>query len=263
LNGDDIEQHAEAASMMTATAISTPTGNVSRGGNASFALRLQDHAAGAGRGVDVDPMGRAFLKEASAAISEGAMVLNALHAFSFGVIICDKGARVKVVNAAAAEMLARQDAAILLNRGQLSVARRSEAFALARLIGDAATGGAGGAIQLTGRDGTTAILGLVTSLPGQPYDRLGGHALVSLRATADSPTLTESALATLFRLSPSQASIALAIFNGKVPEEIALERGVRISTLRSHLAEIFARTGTGNQRDLVRLLSMLPPLRGC
>jgi hypothetical protein len=41
---------------------------------------------------------------------------------------------------------------------------------------------------------------------------------------------------------------------------LTIERGVKISTLRTRLAEIFVRTGTENQRDLVRLLGLLPPL---
>ena len=65
----------------------------------------------------------------------------------------------------------------------------------------------------------------------------------------------------LFSLSRTQAAIALSIFGGKSPDEIAAERGVTISTLRTHLAEIFARTGTENQRDLVRLFGMVPPIR--
>jgi DNA-binding CsgD family transcriptional regulator len=43
----------------------------------------------------------------------------------------------------------------------------------------------------------------------------------------------------------------------------SLGRGARISTLRSHLDEILARTGVENQRELVRLLALLPPLRHC
>lgn len=235
-----------------------PTANASRAGHA-FALRLQGDAGAANHAIDVDPAARAMAGAASAAVGDGSMVLNALHAYSFGVIISDGGGRVKFANRAA-ETLARRGAGILLNRGQLSAIARNQAFALARLIRDAATGGAGGAIQLTGCDGARAILGLVTPLPRQTDQTHGGHALVSLRAAADRPTLTEAALAAMFRLSPSQASIARAIFDGKAPEEIAHERGVRISTLRSHLTEIFARTGTENQRDLVRLLAMLPPL---
>jgi len=243
-----------------ATAIGTlPSANHSPSGSAWFARRLHDDAGGTRNRIDVDPAVRELLDEVSAVVNDGTMVLNALHAYSFGVIICDKAGRVKFVNAAAG-MLAAQANDILLSRGQLSAMARSEAFTLARLIRDAATGGAGGAIQLTGRDGTISMLGLVTPLPRQTGQSHAGHALVSLRATADRPTLSEAALAAMFRLSPSQAAIALAIFSGKKPEEIALERGVRISTLRSHLAEIFARTGTQSQRDLVRLLAMLPPL---
>jgi DNA-binding CsgD family transcriptional regulator len=84
---------------------------------------------------------------------------------------------------------------------------------------------------------------------------------VSLRSAHDRPAFTETTLSALFRLSPAQASIALALHRGQTPEEIAIERGVKISTLRSHLAEIFARTGAENQRDLIRLLGLLPPLR--
>jgi DNA-binding CsgD family transcriptional regulator len=249
----------EVPSMTSRTVALTPTANTSQAGHAPFALRLQDDAGGPSRGIDLGPTERAPFDARSAAIDEGAIVLNALHAYAFGVIICDDGARVKFANAAA-RMLARQGAAILLHRGQLSAMARHEAFALASLIRDATRGGTGGGIQFTGRDGTITILGLVTPLPRQSCQKREGLALVSLRATADRPSLSAAALAAMFRLSPCQASVALAIFNGKTPEEIATDRGVRISTLRSHLAEIFARTGTENQRDLVLLLAMLPPL---
>jgi hypothetical protein len=39
------------------------------------------------------------------------------------------------------------------------------------------------------------------------------------------------------------------------------ERGARISTPRAHLDGTLARTGVENQRELVRLLGLLPPLR--
>jgi DNA-binding CsgD family transcriptional regulator len=68
-------------------------------------------------------------------------------------------------------------------------------------------------------------------------------------------------LAGLFRLSPAQAQIALALYSGRSLEDIARDREIKISTLRTHLTEIFARSGTETQLELVRLLAMLPPLR--
>ena len=87
------------------------------------------------------------------------------------------------------------------------------------------------------------------------------YALVTLRSAWDSPSFSAQMLIALFGVSPAQAEIALAIYNGKTPEQIAIERGVAISTLRTHLAEIFLRTGAESQRDLVRLLGTLPPVR--
>jgi DNA-binding NarL/FixJ family response regulator len=245
--------------MTTRTLALARAADTDRPGYAAFALAPRHDDGGARQRIGAGPVARALPVAVSTAANDSTMMMNVLNAYAFGVIICDQGGRVKFANAAA-ETLARQGGAILLSRGQLSALARTEACRLADLIRDAATDGAGGAIQLTGRDGAITMLALVTPLPRQPDQNHAGRALVSLRATADRLTLSATALAMMFGLTPSQASIALAIFEGKVPEKIALERGVRISTLRSHLAEIFARTGTEDQRDLVRLLGLLPPL---
>jgi DNA-binding CsgD family transcriptional regulator len=106
------------------------------------------------------------------------------------------------------------------------------------------------------------LLVFITPLPRRLEDEYGpGYVLITMRACGEPHPLSESMLAALFALSPTQASIALRIYNGKSPEEIATERGIKISTLRTHLAEIFYRTGVESQRDLIRLLGSLPPLR--
>jgi DNA-binding CsgD family transcriptional regulator/PAS domain-containing protein len=185
----------------------------------------------------------------------------ALDALAFAAIVCDADGRVAFANAAAAA-LAGGGAGISFGRRGLQACVPGETRALARLVRDAASGGAGGAIRLTGRDGTTAVLVLVTPLPrGLNGDHAAAHALVCLRSARDSAPFTQALVASLLELSPAQAAIALAIYDGRSPEEIAAERNVAISTVRTHLAEIFARTGAENQRDLVRLLGMLPPVR--
>jgi len=189
----------------------------------------------------------------------------ALDALAFGVVASDAAGGIVVANKAA-ETLAGAGAGIVLGgRGKgLGAVGAAEARALAALVNDAASGGPGGVMRLTGRSGSAELAVLVTPLPrslGLNGAEGGGYALVTLRSTSDSPSFSAEILSGLFGLSPAQADIALAIFAGKAPEEIAAERGVAISTLRSHLAEIFARTGAENQRDLVRLLGMLPPVR--
>lgn len=44
------------------------------------------------------------------------------------------------------------------------------------------------------------------------------------------------------------------------PEEIAAARGVRVSTVRTQVAQIFAKTGTAGQAEFVRLAASLAPL---
>jgi DNA-binding CsgD family transcriptional regulator len=137
----------------------------------------------------------------------------------------------------------------------------AEARLLAFLIKDAARGGAGGAACLNGGGGGP-LIALVTPLARRADgDRGVGQAMLALRRAWDGPAFDETMLEHLFGLSPTQALIALALFNGQSPEEIALQRGVKITTLRTHLTEIFLRTGAETQRDLMRLLGTLPPLR--
>ena len=191
------------------------------------------------------------------------MHAGALDAYSFGIVICDADRNVKFANGAAQAMAREGTGLLLFASRRMGALVPSEGFALARRIREAANGAPGGAIRLTGRSGAVELLGLITPLPRRLGEGGAGHALVSLRATEDRPALSETTLTAMFGLSATQASIALAIFSNKTPEEIAAARGVRISTLRSHLAEIFARTGVENQRELVRLLGLLPPLRHC
>ncbi len=188
---------------------------------------------------------------------------SVLEALAFGVVVCDAAGRIALANAAA-ESLIQAGVGIVPSRGRkgLSAAVPAEAERLAALILDAASGGPGGVLRLTGKHGVAELLVLVTPLPrSYQQEPEPGYALIALRLARDSISFTEATLTALFGLSPAQATIALAIFNGKSPEEIAIGRGIRISTLRTHLKEIFLRTGTENQRDLVRLLGCLPQMR--
>ncbi|HEY6578360.1 MAG TPA: helix-turn-helix transcriptional regulator [Rhizomicrobium sp.] len=189
----------------------------------------------------------------------------ALDALAFGVIVCDAAARIVFVNQAAQESARVGDGIVLGGRGNgLRAIVHNETRALAALIHDAASGGPGGIIRVTGRGGLTELTALVTPLP-RAFELDGdtdrAYALVTLRSARDSPSFSAETLIALFGVSPAQAQIALAIYGGQTPEKIAGERGVAISTLRTHLAQIFLRTGTESQRDLVRLLGTLPPIR--
>jgi DNA-binding CsgD family transcriptional regulator/PAS domain-containing protein len=60
-----------------------------------------------------------------------------------------------------------------------------------------------------------------------------------------------------FDLTPAEATVTLALREHHDPLHVALELGLAISTVRSHLKHVFAKTGTGSQRALLRLVDCL------
>lgn len=61
-------------------------------------------------------------------------------------------------------------------------------------------------------------------------------------------------------LTPGEARVLVALCRGVPPTEIAREHGVAISTVRSQIGSIRAKTGSASIRELVRQAAALPPL---
>jgi DNA-binding CsgD family transcriptional regulator len=65
------------------------------------------------------------------------------------------------------------------------------------------------------------------------------------------------AVAAVFDLTAGEIRIAERLLTGRTPAEIAEDLALAMSTVRSHLANIFAKTGTSRQGDFVRLATQL------
>jgi DNA-binding CsgD family transcriptional regulator len=100
---------------------------------------------------------------------------------------------------------------------------------------------------------------LVTPLPSR-FNGQPGRVLVTLRSEAAAPTFDPATLWRLFKLTPAEARLALAIAAGRSLAQIGGEHQVSENTLRTQLASILRKTGTANQRELVRILNLLPLL---
>ena len=72
---------------------------------------------------------------------------------------------------------------------------------------------------------------------------------------------TDALLRGLFDLSVAEARIAAGLAAGRTLIEVARERGIGITTARTHLAQIFRKTGTRQQGQLVALLKGAGPVR--
>lgn len=58
----------------------------------------------------------------------------------------------------------------------------------------------------------------------------------------------------LFGLTQAESRIAVALTQGKQPAQIAAELGIARTTVAYHMRNIFSKTGTGRQAELVALL---------
>lgn len=67
-------------------------------------------------------------------------------------------------------------------------------------------------------------------------------------------TIHVDALSSSFGLTPTESRVALALTEGKMPSEIAAGFGISRTTVAFHLRNIFQKTGTSRQAELVILL---------
>jgi DNA-binding CsgD family transcriptional regulator len=175
-----------------------------------------------------------------------------------GVLLLDDTGRVVHANTIA-ERLAAEGDGLRIAGGRLGAWPSQAARQLEALIGRAA-----------GRDGATRRGGsmalptesrlLPLSLTVAPLraERLLAFAAPSvlvcvtdLEAGASLPT---QHLAALFGLTPAEARVALALFEGATPREAAAQFGVSPHTVHAQLARIFDKTGTNRQAELIRLM---------
>lgn len=180
-----------------------------------------------------------------------------LEALAVACVVCNADGLVVFANSAAS-LLVTEGCGLVLGSQHISALVPSDAKRLASLIVDAATGGSGGPIAISGPNGNRAFA-LVAPLPAR-FGALPGHALVALRSANSAPSVTDAALGDLFGLTPAEAQLALALLAGRSLAEVVAWRGVTENTLRTQLASVLRKTGASSQRDLVRLLSLLPPL---
>jgi DNA-binding CsgD family transcriptional regulator len=63
-------------------------------------------------------------------------------------------------------------------------------------------------------------------------------------------------------LTPAETRVLELLCNGVQPTAIAVQQGVAVSTVRTQIGSIRAKTGANSIRELVRQVAVLPPLVG-
>jgi DNA-binding CsgD family transcriptional regulator len=132
-----------------------------------------------------------------------------------------------------------------------------ESFAAAE-DGDAAVGRKGIAVPLKGHGGERYVANVLPLTSGARRKAGISYCAVATvfvhKAALDLPSPPE-AIATEFKLTPTELRVLFAIVEvGGVPE-VAEVLGVSATTVKTHLGRLFEKTGAGRQADLVKLVA--------
>ncbi|WP_042695820.1 helix-turn-helix transcriptional regulator [Azospirillum sp. B506] len=204
---------------------------------------------------------------------------RAVDRLPIGIALLDAAGRIVGMNRAGRAMIDMRDG-LRLQHGRLQAEQGAEARRLTHVL-DAAVSTAGRGV--TARRGEAADLRvsrpsgrasyLLTVLPLSPETAVGpfgdadGGDGVRIRAAVyivDPAAVTPGVgkrLGALFGLTPVEAGLVADLLADLTPAEIGGRRGVAISTVRSQLRNIFAKTGTTRQSELMNLVNrclMLP-----
>lgn len=105
------------------------------------------------------------------------------------------------------------------------------------------------------REPESPILFKALPLAPSPFDGRSGYALLIFSSPELQSVPDASLLARAFGMTPAQARLAHYLATGASLNAAAALLGVKKETVRNHLKQIFLRTGTRRQGELVALLS--------
>lgn len=190
---------------------------------------------------------------------------STLDKLAIAVVLVDANARVRHANAAAQSML-RGGGPIHSRDGALQASSSQATLSLTTAIARAASnetqiGLAGIGVPVAGPGGRPAIAHVLPLKSGKLRPDLAPGAAAAVFVTpAQIDTLSPvDALAALYELTPTEARVLVAITSGRNRAAAAEALGIADSTVKTHLARVFEKTGTSEQGELAKLVASLTP----
>lgn len=189
-------------------------------------------------------------------------ITRALDYVSFGIVLLDAAAKVAFANRAARRIACSVTGMSLDGTVKLGSARQTSAFRNAFdtvLSVSNARDDVIECLSVARTDGQRDLLLMVCALDCQHELESGDPVVMVIMADPSyrKPVAT-GALESLFGLTRTEAQVANAFAEGKRTEEIASEFSISATTVNFHKRNLFEKTGTNRQADLIALLLSLP-----
>jgi DNA-binding CsgD family transcriptional regulator len=178
------------------------------------------------------------------------MLTEALDMLDYALLIVDQEARIGFKNRAAAKVLKGSHALEETDAGALAVRPRALSLQVHKAIESAGMESRVGGIRIPKANGSQRPLGLIFT-PMLVAEGAPRRVAIWIVDTESPAIANQRLLATLFGLSPAEARLALGLVAGHTPEECARRGGVGVATVRSQLHNIYVKTGTRRQAELV------------
>jgi len=188
----------------------------------------------------------------------GAAALNRLP---MGVVIAEKTAQVLFMNNAASDIFALSDGVDVGPTGVFRTAKVAETKHLHAMVADAAIDlgdgeeREGGAMTVSRPSYKRSFTLLVVPLPdADDVSSDEGNVAIFINDPEMHNEPPTNVLARLYGLTDAEARLLQSLIVGKKLETVAEEAGVSMNTIRSHLKQVFRKTGTNRQPELVSLV---------
>lgn len=182
----------------------------------------------------------------------GRLLARALDELDYGIVLLDAAGHVLHRNHRAQRMLGG-DHALLLLGNQLRARDPRDVAPLYEALHAAAERGLRKLLLLGPRDARQ----VVALVPMEP-----GVAALMLARDHVCEDLSIECFARTHGLTAAETRVLAGLSRGDSPEQIRHERGVKLSTVRTQIGSIRAKTGAESITVLVRMVAALPPMVG-
>ena len=185
---------------------------------------------------------------------------QALNALDYPIIIAYKSGFIAYHNRAAEVWLA-DNPMFDIKSQRLSGHRALDQGKFERLLHNVFDKCISGVLPIPRTDGAKPYQ--MIAIPLNHQSRLGSGwqcpmALIVVSNPLSGSALTREQMQTLFGLTAAEARVALRLAEGKTLQEISDEHDVSSNTTRAQLKQVFIKTGSRRQAELVKIVNALP-----
>ncbi len=179
-----------------------------------------------------------------------------LNRVPVGVIVVEPNAKVVFMNPLGAEIVSKRDGLFVGPDNILRGQRTQDSDRMSNLIREVINeGGRSSRGMALERDSMLRPLSVLVSRLDE-----GERVLLFVTDPEMRPEVAPDLVRRLFGLTESESRLASAIASGDSIDGAAESMGVTVSTARTYLKQVFAKTGTSRQGDLVRMVLTSPAL---